>query len=166
MLAAAAILARAVLGVLLLRVAWSDLGRQKIANRDVLVIALVGAGLLLQPAAGGSWANFAIGAAAGALFFLVLVPFWLIGKVGAGDVKLMGAAALVAGGDYLLSFALALIVFTLITALLVKMPMLLPETLYKRYVALFADNNVVPFGVPISAALLVVLLLQIAGVRV
>ena len=83
--------------------------------------------------------------------FIVLFPFWLAKKVGAGDVKLMAAVPLVAGAENMLPFALLLMVFALITAFVVKNPMMLPSTLFRQYVEHFERKGVVPFGVPIAA---------------
>lgn len=75
----------------------------------------------------------------------------------------MGAAPLVAGGDQLFAFTLALLGFAVLTALLVKNPILLPRPIFQKYIETFDQKNVVPFGVPIAASLLVVLVLQTTG---
>jgi prepilin peptidase CpaA len=58
-------------------------------------------------------------------------------------------------------FSLVLLVAAVVTALVIKNPFLLPEGMFRRYVQFFDRKQVVPFGVPISAALIVVLVLQI-----
>jgi prepilin peptidase CpaA len=164
MLTAAVILIRAVSIALLLRIAWLDFEKQKITNRDIFALGLLGlGGLALTATATGSWTNLQIGAIAGALLFLALFPFWLLRKVGAGDVKLMAVAPLVAGGDHLFAFALGLLAFALLTIFLVKNPIFLPDPAFRKYVQVLERKNIVPFGVPISASLLAVMLLQAAG---
>ena len=117
----------------------------------------------LQRLAENSWWNLSLSAIAGAVLFLFLFPFWLLRKIGAGDVKLMAVAPLVAGGNDLLVFALALLVFALLTAAVVKNPMLLPSPAFRAYVAHLDRQRVVPFGVPIAAALVVTIVLQAVG---
>jgi prepilin peptidase CpaA len=53
-----------------------------------------------------------------------------------------------------------LLVAAVVTAFVVKNPFLLPEGMFRRYVQFFDRKQVVPFGVPISAALLVVTLYE------
>ena len=161
---------------LLLRIAFIDFKTQKIANRDVMAVAVLGlSGLLLQvnPTGGGGsgvldqlnavdgWANMKVAVIAGGLLFLFLIPFWLMRKVGAGDVKLMSVAPLVSGGEDLLAFSLLLLAFAALTAFMVKNPLLLPAPAFRHYVEHLDRKGVVPFGVPISASLIAVLLFQI-----
>ena len=68
--------------------AWHDLAARTIPNRLPLLVALVG---LAQRAAGG---QIAPGLAAGALVFAAAVWCWRRGWLGGGDVKLLGASAL------------------------------------------------------------------------
>ncbi|WP_292638899.1 prepilin peptidase, partial [Mesorhizobium sp.] len=75
---------------LLAWIAWLDFKTQKIANRDVLLLLCLGAGgLLLLSLQSGSWWDMGLSALAGLLLFVALFPFWVLRKVGAGDVKLM-----------------------------------------------------------------------------
>lgn len=163
MLVAAAIVVRAVAIALLIRIAWRDFERQKIGNRDVLLLSVVGViGLAVTAAENSSWTSLTIGLAAAAALFLLLFPFWMLKKVGAGDVKLLAVAPLVAGGDYLMSFAILLLVFAALTAFVVRNPLLLPASAFRRYVEFFDRKGVVPFGVPIAASLVGVLVMQAA----
>lgn len=149
---------------LLVRIAWDDFTTQRIANSNVLLLLSLGAASLFLAAFGeNSWWNLAVSAIAGAVLFLFLFPFWLLRKIGAGDVKLMAVAPLVAGGNDLLVFALALLVFALLTAAVVKNPMLLPSPVFRAYVAHLDRQRVVPFGVPIAAALCLTIVLQAAA---
>lgn len=160
MLVAASILVNAVLFALLLRIAWRDFQTQRIANGDVLALGLLGiAGLTLGAVADNSWWSWTVGAIAGVAMFVALLPFWLLRKLGAGDVKLLAAAPLVTGGDYLFAFALLLLLFAALTAFLVKNPILLPAPAFRHYLEHLERKGVVPFGVPISASLTGVLCL-------
>jgi prepilin peptidase CpaA len=161
MLTAAAIVVKAVTFALLLRIGWTDFKTQKIVNTDVLALGCLGiGGLTLAAVASGSWWSLMVGGAAAVLMFLALFPFWLMRKLGAGDVKLLSVAPLVAGADNLLPFALLLLLFAALTAFLVKNPLLLPAPAFRHYLEHLDRKGVVPFGVPISASLIGVLLFQ------
>lgn len=167
MLQLGAILFTAVIVALLLRIAVVDFRTQRIANRDVLALALAGSGLMLcrvlwrlEQLQSGVWAELYLSLAMAAGLFLVLLPLWLMRKVGAGDVKLMAATPLVAGAPDMLMFAIFLMGFALVTVFFVKNPMLLPAPMFREYAAHFGRKGVVPFGVPICAALLAVVALR------
>lgn len=161
MLAAAAILVKAVAIALLLRIAWTDFETQRIKNNDVLALSALGvAGLGLAASSSGSWFSLTIGLIAGAVLFIAMLPLWLLRKIGAGDVKLLAVAPLISGGDYLFAFALLLLFFAVLTAVVVKNPLLLPVAAFRRYIEVLDRKGVVPFGVPISASLIGVLVLQ------
>jgi prepilin peptidase CpaA len=49
-------------------------------------------------------------------------------------------------------FALLLLTCTILTYAIMKQPMLLPERMFREYVASLARFDKVPFGVPISTA--------------
>ena len=160
MLVAASILLKAVIFALLLRIAWRDFKTQKITNKDVLILGLLGLAGLVQGAVDtNSWWNLKVGAIASVVMFLALLPLWLLRKMGAGDVKFLAVSPLVTGGDYLLAFALLLLVFSVLTAFLVKNPFLLPAPAFRQFLEHWERKGVVPFGVPISASLIGVLLL-------
>ncbi|MDH3511333.1 MAG: A24 family peptidase [Gammaproteobacteria bacterium] len=86
---------------------WSDIHEHRISNW--LVIAVLITGLVAQVSANGPMGIlFALGGlATGLLFFL---PFYIRGGMGAGDVKLMGAAGSMLGPlGAVMACALALI---------------------------------------------------------
>lgn len=148
---------------LLGKMAYRDFTTQKLGNDDVLaVLALSLSTMACAWFAGADGWRLGLALAAALLLFLLLFPFWLLGKVGAGDVKFMATAPLVTGGGDLLLFALALLVAAALTAFVVRNPVLLPEGVFRHYIQFLDRKRVVPFGVPISAALIVVLLFQIA----
>jgi prepilin peptidase CpaA len=159
----ALILTRAVALALLLRIAVVDFQTQRIANRDVTALAASGlAALAIGVAQGGRWDNLTFGVIAAVALFLVLFPFWMMRKVGAGDVKLMAAAPLVTGADHLFPFALMLMVASIAVVIVLKNALRMPEWAFRRYVEVLDRKGVVPFGVPISAALIGVLVMQAA----
>lgn len=161
MLTAASLLIKAVTIALLCKVAWGDFQTQKISNRHVLILGALGlCGLVVRGVSDGVWANLYMGILAGLLLFLAMLVFWLLHKVGAGDVKLMAVAPLIAGGDMLMGFAVLLLFFAMLTALVVKYPLILPASAFRRYVEVLDRKGVVPFGVPISASLVGVIILQ------
>lgn len=100
-------LATAVLLVVLACAAWQDLARHRIPNSLNLTGLLLG--LALAGLSGGLTA--VAYAAAGVLVgFGVLLPFYLLRGMGAGDVKLMAAAGAFLGpGAALLAAALTLV---------------------------------------------------------
>ena len=79
----------AALFVLLALAARCDLASRRIPNR--LTLAGGAAGLLLAASQGG-WGALGEAALGGLAGLGVLLPVWLLGGMGAGDVKLLGAA--------------------------------------------------------------------------
>ncbi|TIL67009.1 prepilin peptidase [Mesorhizobium sp.] len=153
MLLAASLLLKGLAIPLLARIAWLDFTTQKISNQNVLLLLCLGLGSLqLLSAQSGSWWDMGLSAIAGLLLFVALFPFWLLRKVGAGDVKLMSVVPLLIGGSGLLVFSVLLLVFSLATALIVKNPSMLPAGAFRLYVQHLDRKGVVPFGVPISLA--------------
>ncbi|MDB5563392.1 MAG: hypothetical protein JWN11_2810, partial [Hyphomicrobiales bacterium] len=57
-------------------------------------------------------------------------------------------------------FLVALFVFSLITYGVAKFPLLLPERWFRDYIKSLASTGRVPFGVPISAAAIVAILVS------
>ncbi|TPI15513.1 prepilin peptidase [Mesorhizobium sp. B4-1-1] len=150
------------LAILLLgRTAWIDFSTQRITNRDVLLLLCLGLGALqFQSLQAHSWLEMGISTFGGLALFLALFPFWLLHKIGAGDVKLMSVAPLLIGGSNLFVFAVLLLVFAIGTTALVKNPFLMPVGMFRHYVQHMDRKGVVPFGVPISAAAICTLALQ------
>ena len=142
------------LAILLLgRIAWTDFSTQRISNRDVLLLLCLGLGALqFQALQTHSWLEMGISAFGGAALFLALFPFWLLRKIGAGDVKLMSVTPFLIGGSNLVTFSMLLVIFSIATTALVKYPFLLPAGMFRHYVQHMDRKGVVPFGVPISAA--------------
>lgn len=164
MLLGASLLLKALAIPLLARIAWVDFTTQKITNRDVLLLLCLGLGSLqLLSVQSGSWWDMGLSALAGLLLFVVFFPFWILRKVGAGDVKLMAVIPFLVGGSGLVVFSLLLMVFAVAMAVVVKNPFLLPAGAFRLYVQHMDRKGVVPFGVPISAAAVGAIAFQIYG---
>lgn len=103
----------------------------------------------------------ALSALSSLFLFIVLFPFWVLRKIGAGDVKLMAVMPFLIGQSGLVVFTLFLLVFAIITTLLVKNPFILPAGAFRLYVQHMDRKGVVPFGVPISAAAVCAMVFQI-----
>ncbi|ESX95788.1 prepilin peptidase [Mesorhizobium sp. LNJC405B00] len=164
MLLAASLLLKAFAIPLLARIAWLDFTTQKISNSNVLLLLCLGAGsLLLLALPSDSWWDMTLSTLAGLLLFIVLFPFWVLRKVGAGDVKLMAVIPFLVGGSGLVVFSLLLMVFAVVMAMVMKNPFLLPAGAFRLYVQHMDRKGVVPFGVPISAAATGAIAFQIYG---
>ena len=162
MLLVASLLLKAIAILLLAGIAWRDFTTQKIRNRDVLLLLCLGVGgLLLLSLQSGYWWDMGLSALAGLLLFVALFPFWTLRKIGAGDVKLMAAMPFLMGGSGLIVFSALLLVFALATALIVRNPLMLPQSAFRLYVQHLDRKGVVPFGVPISLASICMIALQV-----
>jgi len=150
---------------LLCQIAIIDFTEQKIRNADLLlVLALAAAILFAAWLHGADPVHIGMTLASALIMFVLLFPFWAFGKVGAGDVKYLAMAPLIASGENLIHFAIALLIAAAITALVIRNPILLPQGLFRQYIQHLERKRVVPFGVPISAALIVVLVLQLISI--
>jgi prepilin peptidase CpaA len=163
MLLAALIFLKLALVAFLCKIGFVDFSQQKIRNDDVLAVLGLGVAAMVVSLLGGvDVLTVSLGVVAGLVLFCLLIPFWLMGKVGAGDVKFLAVSPILIGGGDLLLFSVVLLVAAAATALIIKNPILLPEGMFRRYIQFFDRKQVVPFGVPISVSLIVVLVLQIA----
>jgi prepilin peptidase CpaA len=162
MLLSASLLLKALALPLLARIAWLDFTTQKISNRDVLLLLCLGLGSLqFLSILFGSWWDMGLSALAGLVLFLALFPFWVLRKVGAGDVKLMAVVPFLTGGSGLAAFSVLLLVFAVATVAIMKNPFMLPAGAFRLYVQHMDRKGVVPFGVPISAAAICTIAFQI-----
>jgi prepilin peptidase CpaA len=150
------------LAILLLgRIAWADFTTQRISNRHVLLLLCLGLGTLqFQSLQGHSWLEMGMSAFGGVALFIALFPFWLLRKVGAGDVKLMSVTPFLVGGSNLAVFSVLLLIFAIVTAAVIKNPFVLPAGMFRQYVQHMEQDGVVPFGVPISAATVCTIMFQ------
>ena len=163
----AIIVLKAVAVVMLARIAIVDFRIQKIRNEQVLQLLAIALALLaLQYMKNGDWRAPLVVVATSAVLFVVVIGFWFGGKIGAGDVKLLTIMPLLVGTTGALPFLIALLVFTLATYFIMKFPLVLPERWFRTYIQSLASTGRVPFGVPISAAAVVAVLVSVVAVPV
>lgn len=98
-----------VAAIVLIPAVVTDVRHHRIPN----LLAAVGfsAGILLHGLLGG-WAGAGLSIASGSLLLVGMFPFYVIGWLGAGDVKLIAAVGAIAGSFSAAAVALALIVTT------------------------------------------------------
>ena len=106
---------------LLLRIAIRDLATQKISNNDLSALALFGLGNSIYIFQQSNmvisiWFSLAVGFA----IFFTLFPFWIFGKIGAGDVKLLSIIPLIITQDYLLLFCFVFLSFVAANVYILK----------------------------------------------
>ncbi|WP_332699092.1 prepilin peptidase [Devosia sp.] len=145
--------------VVLGRIVMIDFQRQKISNDNVIQLLVVGLALRAldysaRLDAALVWQPMAMSAA----LFVVLIGFWLAGKMGAGDVKLLSVMPLAVGMSGIFPFVATFLLFAILTYLGLKYPTLVPQGQWRDHAERFAVSNRVPFGVPIGAAGIVALL--------
>lgn len=120
------------------------------------------------------------GVKASVLGFLILFgltfPFWLLGWMGAGDVKLMGTVGAIVGNQNAWFVLLCIVVAGLVVALLILMLRGLLKTSLQRYFAMVGltmvsqrptfigsdtgeQNETMPYAIPIAFGTFIALLL-------
>jgi prepilin peptidase CpaA len=159
----ASVVAKAGSIIVLAYIASSDFTTQKIRNEQLLYL-LAGAAILvlLRYEQGGDLQSLLVPAAIAAVLFAVLFVFWLLGKVGAGDVKLLGIVPLIVGVEGSLTFMAGLLLLTFVTYFIMKFPILVPQAWFRSYLTGLGKTGRVPFGVPISVAAVVALLVPLS----
>lgn len=146
-------------GGLVGRIALIDFKTKKISNEHVVQVLLVALAIrVLEILQASSFTYLWVPAAASAALFAILIVFWLLGKVGAGDVKFLAIVPLLVGTGGLTAFMWAFLAFSVATYFVMKFPTLLPKTMFRTYVEAMASEDRVPFGVPIALATMVGLL--------
>lgn len=147
----------------LLRVCWTDFHDLKIWNRDLLVLAGLTAVYLLL-----SWPqDIALRLLLAAILFGLSFVFWLFRSLGAGDVKLFGIVGFLIPPEYALPFVVLILVFVLAIFLVYKKAAFLsylPQIAGRRALKV-AESGLIPYGVAISLAAIVVLIMTAAGGR-
>lgn len=145
------------------RIGWSDLSRRTIRNNDVL--AFLGAGLtlaVLRAVPGMDWGSLAADLGVGLLVFATGLVFWLMRRLGAGDVKYLASATVAIGVEDLFPFLAALLAFSLVALYLARFPMFVPVRWHRLFFTRTSGTSLIPYGVLISLAVSVALLLQLA----
>jgi prepilin peptidase CpaA len=151
--------------VTLARIAIGDFLTQKIPNELVLHLLAAGLSLIvLRFAASGDWMPAVLTLSASAAVFVAVIAFWLLGKMGAGDVKLLAIIPMLVGTGGAMPFLFALLALTVLTVLVMKYPLVLPERWFRTYVASLAQSGRVPFGVPIASAAAVAIVISVGSV--
>jgi prepilin peptidase CpaA len=91
---------------------------------------------------------------AGGGFFIMGIVFWLFGLMGAGDAKLMLPLGLLIGIPGFLVFAIALVFYTLLLLIVVKLAKHLSNAQHPILQRLYSIARLgkVPFGLPLIAA--------------
>jgi prepilin peptidase CpaA len=157
------IAAKAGVIVVLAYIASSDFTTQKIRNQQLLYLVAGAAMLtLLRFLRGADLQSMLVSVAIAVVLFAVLFVFWLLGKVGAGDVKLLAIVPLIVGVEGSLTFMAGLLVLTFATYLVMKFPILVPQAWFRTYLVGLGKTGRVPFGVPISVAAVLALLIPLS----
>jgi prepilin peptidase CpaA len=140
----------------LLFIAWKDFKYLRITNQDVLLLLALYA-VYLGARGFAGWQQDLI---AGLLLFVLGFTFWLSKLMGAGDAKLYLPVGLFLGMEGLLSFAVFLIVFSVLFWIALKrpMPLFMQHTLLAMRIDELRGGKQIPYGVPIAFATCVVLI--------
>ena len=157
------IVVKATIIVVLGVIAVSDFTTQKIRNRHLVYLLLAALALCSVRLASGMAMSFvAMEFGTAALLFVVLIIFWLLGKLGAGDVKLLVIIPLIVGIEGSLTFSVGLLVLTSVIFFLSKFPVFVPKRWFKTYLVGLGRTGRIPFGVPISFAAALALLIPVS----
>ena len=128
--------------------------------RNVLVLALAGAWIVLAPLTGFGPSDLAISLAVAAFTLAVSFTFFALGWIGGGDAKLAAVAALWFGPDHALTFFMysALLGGVLTLAVLQFRARLLPAGLHRvPWIAALHDRKTgIPYGAAMAPAALIV----------
>lgn len=131
-------------------VACTDFSRLKIANSAVVAIAVTAAAV---------WAvngitQLGVSLLVGVILFAITFPFWLLGAVGAGDVKLLAASGIAVGLADVVAFAALILLYSVLLLVGIsygRQLFLFPVAITRRFQA-FLDDGRIPYGVPIALA--------------
>lgn len=128
--------------------ALSDLCRGKISNAQILIMLAAGVGWQVI----GTPDQIPNVAAAMALTLILLFPFWQLGGLGAGDIKLLMVLVPFLGVQwYIVSFVFSFLIGAVFSAVLLI-----------RYRDL---SRTVHFAVPVCISVMLCLLLQQVGIQ-
>lgn len=144
---------------MLLRTSWTDFIALKIYNRDVLVLLVLA--LALLPFIDTREMLLRVGFAA--ICFTTGGVLWMLGKMGAGDVKLLGVAPLLFPPQNVYGFLLLVVLLSVGLAyshVVTKRLQHVPQTIGRR-VSDIAETRRLPYGVPISFATIVVMIVPL-----
>ena len=131
-------------------IVYTDFYYFRIPNAAVGVLALIFAAIAITT----NFANAGFDLALAAALFLVTFIFWLLRLMGAGDVKLISATALVVGFNDAIQFAVLLVIFSLIFLWILRgarMGQIPPIGPLFRLIEISGQKRI-PHGVPVAFA--------------
>jgi prepilin peptidase CpaA len=143
-------------------IAWRDFLTYRISNRDVLILTALVAVLVLLRGAQGSMAALAPDLFAGSLLFVLGFVMWLLGAMGAGDVKLYFPLGVLVGWSLLPIY----VVFLLLASVFMLVALWLGRRFPKENGGLRARlteigrAKKVPYAVPMATGAILTLLPQ------
>jgi prepilin peptidase CpaA len=123
-------------------VAWNDLRQHKIRNELIIVLAVL---FVFHAIASGQWVELHWNFVVAFLMFLIMLIFYIRKGMGGGDIKLLTIAFLWVGYTCILPFAILLLFFTLIYAILAKLGVVN---------TVGPDRRRIPYAPAIAAALI------------
>lgn len=136
--------------LLLVYIAVQDFLTFRIRNGHVLALLF----LVLMVVAVGERSSWLPDVAAGGVLFALGVAFWAAGVMGAGDAKLHFPLGLLVGWSDLATFAVCLLIASLLFLLAIKLVVALPDGrgTTRRRLREIAAGQGVPYAVPMAAA--------------
>lgn len=143
-------------------IAWRDFLTYRIRNQDVLILTCMVAVLVILRGLQGSMADLTPDLLAGVLLFVLGFVMWLLGAMGAGDVKLYFPLGVMVGWALLPIY----VVFLLFASLLMLMAIWLGRRFPKEQGRLrarlteIAQAKTVPYAVPMAIGATLTLLPQ------
>lgn len=143
-------------------IAWRDFLSFRISNRDVLILTVMVAALVLLRGAQGTMADLVPDLFAGALLFVLGFVMWLLGAMGAGDVKLYFPLGVLVGWALLPIY----VVFLLLASILMLVAVWVGRRFPKENAGLrarlteIARAKKVPYAVPMAIGAILTLLPQ------
>jgi prepilin peptidase CpaA len=140
--------------------AVEDFRRWKIRNRTVIALVglytvTAGIGLSTEAIRAEQLVNPITDLGAGALLFAIGFAMWAVKALGGGDAKLMLPVGLFVGWDYLLPYAIGLVIFAIGSVFLFRTPILYAfgHTRIGLRLLEIRDTKQFPYGVIMVAAL-------------
>lgn len=143
-------------------IAWRDFLTFRIKNRDVLILSGLVAGLLLLRGIEASLPALLPDLLAGILLFSLGFLMWLIGAMGAGDVKLYLPLGVLIGWALLPVYVVFLLVASVLMLVAVWLGRLFPSDRgrFRARLTEISRTKAVPYAVPMVLGAILTLLPQ------
>lgn len=143
-------------------IAWRDFLTYRISNRDVLIFTCMVALLVILRGLQGSMAEVAPDLLAGVLLFVLGFVMWLLGAMGAGDVKLYFPLGMMVGWALLPIYVVFLLVASVLMLFAVWLGRRFPkeEGRLRARLTEIARAKKVPYAVPMAIGATLTLLPQ------